>query len=149
MIMYLVATGKQHFDNCAHDLALAFRIYRGTTPEISKSEAPECYIDLMKRCWSNNRPNATDVEELINLFQGYYCSRSFLPDWNDEKEKILRQFKEAEAYRKANRLINKNDIHPQAYYKSRKLNPYTEELPSWNNSSVELVVNFETYVTII
>ncbi|RGB26850.1 kinase-like domain-containing protein [Rhizophagus diaphanus] len=64
MIMYFTATGKQPFDNCAHDHHLTLEICNGIRPEINELEAPKCYIDLMKRCWDSNpdnRPNATEL----------------------------------------------------------------------------------------
>ncbi|RGB29609.1 kinase-like domain-containing protein [Rhizophagus diaphanus] len=63
MIMYFTATGRQPFDNCAHDHQLAIEICNGIRPEINEPEAPKCYISLMKRCWDldpDNRPNAID-----------------------------------------------------------------------------------------
>src|SRR6266496_3425953 len=72
MIMYFVATGKQPFATCAHDEILVLEICEGARPEINEPEAPKCYIDLMKKCWDSNpdnRPNAIEVEKLINLFR--------------------------------------------------------------------------------
>ncbi|CAB5396341.1 unnamed protein product [Rhizophagus irregularis] len=43
--------------------------------EINESEAPKCYIDLMKRCWDSNpdnRPNAIEIHELIESFYNLY-----------------------------------------------------------------------------
>src|SRR5271154_3735659 len=70
MIMYFVATGKQPFANCAHDQYLILSICNGNRPKINKSEAPKCYIDLMKRCWDSdpkNRPNANEIKKQIKL----------------------------------------------------------------------------------
>ncbi|RGB39973.1 kinase-like domain-containing protein, partial [Rhizophagus diaphanus] len=75
MIMYYVATGRQPFCNCAHDEILVLDICKGIRPEINEPEAPKCYIDLMKRCWDsnpNNRPKATEINELIKLFHMSY-----------------------------------------------------------------------------
>src|ERR1044071_8823976 len=63
MIMYFMATGKQPFANCAHDHNLVIQICSGIRPEIHKQEVPECYINLMEKCWNsdpNNRPNASE-----------------------------------------------------------------------------------------
>jgi serine/threonine protein kinase len=137
MIMYFVATGKQPFANCAHDNILALKICNGIRPEINELEAPKCYIDLMKRCWDSNQdngPNAIEIEELIELF------------WSDENEEIKKQFEETNKYRKANHLSIKNNqttTHPQAYYTSRLLNPYTKDLSKYNddvnNISIEVI----------
>ncbi|CAB4431917.1 unnamed protein product [Rhizophagus irregularis] len=147
MIMYFVATTKQPFANIAHDGILALKICNGIRPEINEKEAPKCYIDLMKRCWDSNpdnRPSAIEVSELIELFWKFCNGTKNLND-----EKIGKQFEEAEEYRKANLLSIKNSKlttqHPQAYYTSRLLNPFTKDLkdlPKYdniNNNSVEII----------
>jgi serine/threonine protein kinase len=99
MVMYFIATGKQPFVDDTHDdVALAVRIIKGQRPEINESGAPKCYIDLMSKCWDSNpdnRPNASEIEESIKLFNS-----------SEKSEEIKNQFKEAEEYRKAN-LKNK------------------------------------------
>jgi len=139
MIMYFVATGRQPFANCAHDKQLAIGICSGNRPEINKQEIPECYINLMNKCWDsnlNNRPNVSEIEKLIREFYKYYD--------DDDDNEIKKQFKEAEEYRKANSLSienNQQTTHPQAIYTSRLLNPYTKDLPKYDNidnNSVEI-----------
>ena len=142
MIMYFVATGRQPFANCAHDQYLVLSICNGTTPEINEPEAPRCYIDLMKRCWDlnpDNRPKATEILELIDLFfYSYKYDRfTFKRIVKIKKERkhdeIEKQFKEAEEYRKSHlTLFDENKrlaTHPQAIYTSRLLNPFTKDLP--------------------
>src|SRR6266542_1324887 len=96
MIMYFVATRRQPFANCAHDEFLALDICHGIRPGINEQEVPNCYIELMKRCWDsnpNNRPSAVEAEGLINLFKG------------EENKEIKNQFEEAEINRKAKLFI--------------------------------------------
>ncbi|CAB4393540.1 unnamed protein product [Rhizophagus irregularis] len=55
-----------------------------------------------------------------------------------ENEDIEMQFKKAEEYRKANLSIIKNyqiTTHSQAIYTSRLLNPFTEDLPEYDDNS--------------
>ncbi|CAB4441459.1 unnamed protein product [Rhizophagus irregularis] len=129
MIMYFVATEKQPFANRAHDGLLALDICKGIRPEINELIAPKCYIDLMKKCLDSNpinRPNVAEVEELIKQF---YSN-------NDD------QFKEAEEYRLviSNNGVDKNNhliTHPQAFYTSRLLNPFTENLPKYTDDNTD------------
>ncbi|POG61795.1 kinase-like domain-containing protein [Rhizophagus irregularis DAOM 181602=DAOM 197198] len=76
MIMYFVATGKQPFDDCAHDEFLVLNICNKIRPEIiNELEAPKCYLDLMKKCWDSNpdnRPKATEILKFIRLFIDSY-----------------------------------------------------------------------------
>ncbi|CAB5367069.1 unnamed protein product [Rhizophagus irregularis] len=137
MIMYFIASGRQPFDDYAHDYNLALDICKGVRPEINEPEAPRCYIELMKKCWDlnpNNRPNIFEVNELITSFYKLY-DRNF---FTVENEEIGLQFKKAEEYRKANLPFIKNHqitTHPQAIYTSRLLNPFTEDLPEYDDNS--------------
>ncbi|RIA93125.1 hypothetical protein C1645_819749 [Glomus cerebriforme] len=139
MIMYFVATERQPFANCAHDELLALNICEGVRPEINESETPECYINLMKKCWNsspNNRPNTIEIEESIKLFYNSYCSTST----DHERYKIEMQFKEAEKRRTGNKndKTDKNNLlttHPQAIYTSRILNPFTKDLPKYTDNT--------------
>ncbi|CAB4422069.1 unnamed protein product [Rhizophagus irregularis] len=135
MIMYFVATGRQPFDNHAHDYNLVLDICKkGVRPEITEPEAPRCYIDLMKKCWDlkpNDRPDIFEVNESITSFHKSYGGDFSIV--NEEIEIIEMQFKKAEEYRKANLPTIKNykiTTHPQAIYTSRLLNPFTEDLPA-------------------
>ncbi|CAB5389099.1 unnamed protein product [Rhizophagus irregularis] len=137
MIMYFVATGRQPFYNRAHDHLLALDICKEVRPEINEPEAPSCYISLMKKCWDsdpNNRPNIIEVDDLITSFYKSSGVDFFLV----ENEEIEMQFNEAEKYRKSNLSSIKNyqaATHPQAIYVSRLLNPFTEDLPKYNDNS--------------
>src|SRR2546421_33194 len=134
MVMYFVATGRQPFIDCAHDQDLELSICNGIRPEITEKDAPKCYIDLMEKCWDpnpDNRPNAREIEKSIKLFYN--------------SDEVKQQFEEAYAYRKANLSAIENTqttTHPQAIYTSRLLNPYTKNLPKYdniNNDSVEII----------
>ncbi|RGB36185.1 kinase-like domain-containing protein [Rhizophagus diaphanus] len=129
MIMYFIAAGKQPFANCAHDEFLVLNICNGIRPEINELEIPKCYGELMKRCWDsnpNNRPSSIDLEKSIESFHDAYSRLS-------KDEEIGKQFEKAEEYRKANLLSiksNQSTTHPEAYFTSRLLNPFTKKLYS-------------------
>ncbi|EXX53831.1 Bck1p [Rhizophagus irregularis DAOM 197198w] len=129
MIMYVIATGKQPFSNCAHDEVLALNICNGIRPEINDQIAPKCYTNLMKKCWDSNpdnRPNSVEIKKLIRSFRSS-------------------QFDETREYRNEMfELIKNNQLttHAQAIYTSRLLNPFTKNLPKYNdninNNTVEI-----------
>ncbi|CAB4420763.1 unnamed protein product [Rhizophagus irregularis] len=116
MVMYYIITGRQPFDDCAHDGLLALDICRGIRPEIPK--IPELksnqYIDLMKKCWDSNPDNRPNVELISTILKN---------EFSDEIEKaekyLFREYKENS---------HLTITHPQAIYTSRLLNPYTEGL---------------------
>jgi serine/threonine protein kinase len=124
MIMYFMATRRQPFSNCAHDHLLVLDICNGIRPKINEFEAPECYIDLMNKCWDpdpKNRPDVLKINGLIKLFHRSYLIKAS----NIESKQIKKQFEEVEKHRKEKRRglsSNENDqsvIHPQANYTSR------------------------------
>ncbi|RIA86859.1 hypothetical protein C1645_778601 [Glomus cerebriforme] len=144
MIMYFAATGKQPFYDRDYDELLVLDICKGIRPEINEPKAPKCYIDLMKRCWDlnmNNRPNAIEIEELINVFYDAYIS-----DESDvtsvekvqQYREIKEQIKEAEEYRKAEEHLssieNESTTDSQSKCVSHLLNSYTEGLPKYNSN---------------
>jgi serine/threonine protein kinase len=125
MVMYFVATGRQPFDNCAHDHNLVLDICKGVKPELNKPEVPKSYINLMNECLDldpENRPNIT------KLYQSLYS----ITLKNSE-------IKEAENYRIlhfSSLMENRQTAtHSQAIYTSRLLNPYTENLSKENGNS--------------
>ncbi|CAB5388837.1 unnamed protein product [Rhizophagus irregularis] len=137
MIMYFVATGRQPFNDCAHDQYLALNICDGIRPEINEQGVPKFYIDLMKKCWDSNpenRPTASEIDKLIDVY-------------NPEKGKeITEQNDEADEYRKANLLSIENSrlttsTHPRAYYTSRLLNPFTKDLPKHDSECLDCLID--------
>jgi hypothetical protein len=146
MIMYVIATGRQPFADCAHDEVLVLNICKGIRPEINEKIAPKCYIDLMKKCWDSNpdnRPNSIKVKELIDLF--YNSLYQYFEKKRQQHYNIKGQFKETEEFRKANFLSIKNNqstTHIQAIYTSRLLNSFTKNISKYddniNNNTVEI-----------
>jgi serine/threonine protein kinase len=140
MIMYIVATGRQPFDNCAHDEVLALNVCNGNRPEIDKRIIPKCFIELMKRCWDlnpENRPNSIEIKEIIELF--YNSLDQEFKEKKNQHYEIEGQFRETQEHRKENFLSikdNKLATHEQAIYSSRLLNPFTKNL--FNSSTVEI-----------
>jgi serine/threonine protein kinase len=119
MVMYFVATGRQPFDNCAHDYNLVVDICKGDRPELNEPEVPKSYIDLMKKCLDLNPTNRPSVTVLYQLLYSIMLNNS--------------EIGEAENYRTlhlSSLMKNKQTAtHSQAIYSSRLLNPYTENLP--------------------
>jgi serine/threonine protein kinase len=125
MVMYFVATGRQPFDNRAHDHNLALDICDGVKPELNEPEVPKSYINLMKECLNLNPKNRPNVAELYQSLNSITYNNS--------------EIKEAENYRNlhlSSLMENRQTTtHPQAIYTSRLLNYYTDNLPEYNDDS--------------
>ena len=59
--------GVPPFDDRPHDFHLSLSICKGERPEIIEG-TPQCYIDLMKKCWDLDplkRPSASELKIII------------------------------------------------------------------------------------
>ncbi|CAI2172141.1 278_t:CDS:1, partial [Funneliformis geosporum] len=68
IIMWEITSGIPPFNNISHDFSLSLDICKGKHPEIIEN-TPQCYINLMKRCWNINpllRPTALEINNIIN-----------------------------------------------------------------------------------
>src|ERR1043165_5037504 len=104
----------------------------------------------MKKCWDptpDNRPKAYEVRRKIELFYSTYGSNTFNESIDVVQfNEIKRQFKESEEYRESHlSSFEKNRHlanHPRAFYTSRLLNPFTRNLPKYDdnidNNSAEI-----------
>ncbi|CAB5186395.1 unnamed protein product [Rhizophagus irregularis] len=115
MIMWELTTGNKPFADVEHDINLIYKIIDGKRPEIT-NDTPECYANLMKRCWNSDpskRPLITEVTKVLG-------------DWY-RKNECVEQHEQAE--RKRLELIQLKQLgpkfsknpHHRAIYTSRPL----------------------------
>ncbi|GES97215.1 kinase-like domain-containing protein [Rhizophagus clarus] len=112
IIMWEFTSGILPFNNRAHDLQLSSSICKGERLEIIDN-IPQCYIDLMTKCWNEDplkRPSASEVLNIINKW-------IFNNAQTNEELKNIMEFINAPIHH--NNFIT--EPHPQAYYKSRLL----------------------------
>jgi serine/threonine protein kinase len=128
MIMYLMATGRQPFNNRAHDESLILDICEdGIRPEINELEAPECYIDLMKRCWDSNpdnRPDAIEICKTLHLFWNSYNVEKITYDdeeeqYSDEEEEEQMSDNEKELMHEALKSLQYSYYNDQSKWKEQ------------------------------
>src|SRR2546421_1039271 len=69
------------FDDRAHDFHLSLSICKGERPEIIDG-TPQCYIDLMKKCWDLDplkRPSASELKTIIeNWWNNFSSDEEFI-----------------------------------------------------------------------
>ncbi len=132
MIMWEFTSGTPPFNDRAHDLQLSISICKGERPEIIEN-TPQCYIDLMKKCWDGDplkRPNASEILNIINN----WISNIINENIEEESRNIIMEFYKADNIlkNKQTNISNTTDIinsksHPQAYHTSRLLD-FTKKL---------------------
>ena len=105
--MWEFTSGIPPFNNRAHDLQLSLSICKGERPEIIEN-TPQCYIDLMKKCWDKDPLKRSFVLEVLKII------RKWKSIFNSEFKNI--------PIKHNNPIITES--HSQAYYTSRLL-PFT------------------------
>ncbi|POG66969.1 kinase-like domain-containing protein, partial [Rhizophagus irregularis DAOM 181602=DAOM 197198] len=120
MIMWEFTSGVPPFNNRAHDIQLSLSICKGERPEIIEN-TPQCYVDLMKKCWNEDplkRPSSEEVLRIIEkwIFRFYKVS--------EELKSNIMEFINAPIVH--NNLVTKS--HPKACYTSRLLDFTSKKL---------------------
>jgi hypothetical protein len=128
MIMWELTTGCKPFANVEHDHSLIYKIVDGIRPEITE-DTPQCYADLMKRCWDPDPKKRPSISEFYGEISTYLISIN-----RDEFFKAEFKRKELIESKKLGPKFNEN-IHPKAIYTNRSLNSYISKYSSINSSS--------------
>ncbi|UZO06837.1 uncharacterized protein OCT59_027144 [Rhizophagus irregularis] len=103
MIMWEFTSGVPPFNDEAHDFQLSLSICRGGRPKIIKN-TPQCYVDLMKKCWDEDPLKRPSSKEVLNIIEEWII----LP-YEKEIEDISKELK--------SRVLD---------FTSKKLNKYLE-----------------------
>src|SRR5205823_1669071 len=127
MIMWELTSRIPPFDDRAHDFHLSLSICKGERPEIIDS-TPQCYIDLMKKCWDLDplkRPTASELKIIIHNWWNNFSS-------NEEFREAEKVFKTRQHNTTTTVLPVSNSkpitkSHPQAYHTSQLLD-FTKKL---------------------
>jgi serine/threonine protein kinase len=135
MIMWELTSRVPPFDDRPHDFHLSLSICKGERPEIIDG-TPQCYIDLMKKCWHLDPLQRPTASELNIIFKNWWLKYDEKPETIEDEQ--LRN--EIEEFLKVNKALEEkqnNDIasnskpitksHPQAYCTSRLLD-FTKKL---------------------
>ena len=146
MIMWELTSRVPPFDDRPHDFHLSLSICKGERPEIIEG-TPQCYIDLMKKCWDLDplkRPKTSELKFIIYNWDDKFYDIRLSNDGNDVRKyletikdeqlrKDVEEFwnadKAFEERRNSNPSISKpiTKSHPQAYHTSRLLD-FTKKL---------------------
>ncbi len=133
MIMWEFISGIPPYNNRAYNLQLGLSICNGKRPKIIEN-TPQCYIDLMKKCWDENplkRPNASEIRNIISYWMKNICDKS-ISERSEDNIKNIKEFYEADKALQNNisttsAIINNTRSHSQAYVTSR-LFDFTKQL---------------------
>ncbi|RHZ74608.1 hypothetical protein Glove_220g24 [Diversispora epigaea] len=121
MIMWQMTSGHRPFHDQEHGPKLILDILDGKRPEITE-DTPECWANLMKRCWHPDPSQRPTINEIYNL------SRKFFSDdleFNEAEKKRLEMIEFKKPFVK-----NPGYEHPNSRYYSRSLNSMLESINS-------------------
>ncbi|CAB5383476.1 unnamed protein product [Rhizophagus irregularis] len=125
MVMWEFISGIPPFNDKAHDFQLALSICKGERPEIIEN-TPQCYIDLMKKCWDEDPLKRPSTKEILDIFNAWVLLpfRAKAKEINEELKSNIMEFINAPI--EHNNHIVKS--HPQACYTSHLLDFTSKEL---------------------
>ncbi|CAB5116800.1 unnamed protein product [Rhizophagus irregularis] len=137
--MWEFTSGVPPFDDRSHDIQLSLSICRGERPEITEN-TPQCYVDLMKKCWDENPLKRPSSKEILNII-GEWIFPSYsgkIENINEELKCNIMEFINApiennnlaiESHHLATESLRlATESHPQACYTSRLLDFTSKKL---------------------
>ena len=126
MIMWEFTTGRKPFANVEHDHKLIYEIIDGKRPEITM-DTPECYANLMKRCWDSDPSKRPYIKEIRRIIGGWFRGEKKDEEFNQAEEKRLELIK---LKKLGPEFTEKN---PEAIYTSRALSSLISKSLSMNS----------------
>ncbi|RHZ61669.1 hypothetical protein Glove_346g167 [Diversispora epigaea] len=139
MIMWQMTSGHRPFHDQEHGPKLILDILDGKRPKITE-DTPECWGNLMKRCWHpdpSQRPTILEIYELSRKFDHWSNSEDRLKEgYSPDQYEMWIEFKKAEKKRlemvksKKSFVENPGYEHPNSRYYSTSLNSMLESINS-------------------
>ncbi|RIB30616.1 hypothetical protein C2G38_2053109, partial [Gigaspora rosea] len=57
-------------------------------PDVNK-EAPQCYVNLMRKCWDKNSEKRSSAKDLCEIFEKWQNDESVLLELNESKSLLV------------------------------------------------------------
>ncbi|PKC61836.1 kinase-like protein [Rhizophagus irregularis] len=111
IIIWVIYSFEEPFNNRNHDATLILDIIRGLRPEISpKMGIPKYIMDLMEKCWDSDPKNRPTAQQIITTLENHKRgpNETFLANSHRKKYSLLK-------------TMNLIDNHPGTCYTSRFL----------------------------
>ncbi|CAG8534931.1 9208_t:CDS:2 [Acaulospora morrowiae] len=121
ILMWELSTNKPPFYDRPSNTKLIDSIRRhGLRPTIGV-DTPDCYIELMKRCWSSNPNERPSASELTEKFGQWHLYKQNIDQFSTAERIRVRHLKEKGIDTNPGKMVAPPKVHPQAIYTSRKL----------------------------
>jgi len=115
MIMWELTTGCKPFYNVEHNINLICKIIDGKRPEIT-SDIPECFANLMKKCWDSNplkRPSIVEIWDSASEWHIYFLKGEQFEQAEKKRLELIQLKKLGPEFSEKS--------HPKAIFTSRNL----------------------------
>jgi len=125
IIMWELCTNSQPFYDKLHNSRLihsiAYNELRPSIGNIGNIDIPDCYIELMKKCWSSDISIRPDIRELVNQLGEWHLYKKQSDEFERAERIRIRRMRSKGLDTSPNTLLTPPQIHRQAIYTSRKL----------------------------
>jgi serine/threonine protein kinase len=141
MIMWELTSGCKPFADFDHDTDLIYKIIDGKRPEIT-NDTPECFANLIKRCWDSDPSKRPHIEEIRNTITFWTHMMRDIDQFNQAEKTRLKLVEEKKLGLKLTM-----EIHPGAIYTSRLLSSLISKslsISSSSSSSSSLTLSYNT-----
>ncbi|RHZ80298.1 hypothetical protein Glove_137g28 [Diversispora epigaea] len=119
ILMWELSTNKLPFHDSRNSKLIDSIRYRNLRPLV-EVDTPDCYVKLMKNCWSPNQDKRPSASELVKTLEKWHLYKKESNQFN-VAEKIRIKDMETKGLNTKGKLIAPPKTHPQAIYVSRKL----------------------------
>jgi serine/threonine protein kinase len=130
MIMWEFTSGVSPFNGRAHNLQLSLSICKSERPEIIEN-TPQCYVDLMKKCWDEDPLKRPSALEVLAIIQEWIISENemkidgiSIKDISEELKSNIMEFINSPI----GHGTSATESHPQACYTSHLLDFTSKKL---------------------
>ncbi|CAB4414673.1 unnamed protein product [Rhizophagus irregularis] len=120
ILMWELLSNRPPYYDHNHTKLINAILYNDLRPKLN-TDIPECYINLMKQCWSSEPSLRPSIRDLVNQLGEWHLYKKQSDQFDRAERKRLSYMKSKGLDTSPNRLITPPKIHPQAIYTSRKL----------------------------
>jgi serine/threonine protein kinase len=139
MIMWEFTSGVSPFNDRKHDFQLSLDICENKRPEIIEN-TPQCYVDLMKKCWNEDPLKRPSSEEVSDIIKNWIILSSKIKVKNISEELKCNVMEFVNAPIGHSNIATKS--HSQACYTSRLLNFTSKKLnETLESECLDCIVN--------
>src|SRR6266498_5987280 len=120
ILMWELSANRPPFYDKPHSRhSIAYKNLRPSIGNIDNTDIPDCYIELMKKCWSSNPSIRPGIKELVKQLGEWHLYKRQSEQFDQAERIRIRNMRAKGLDTSPNKLITPPRVHPQAIYTSR------------------------------